>query len=409
MSAHSQVLLVGSEFFGDQFTIDPHGVQARMRAEAPVHEVHAPNGLRAWVISRYEDARAALTDPRLSKDTDLLRKAFEAQYDMAGLEAGFYMLFAPNMLNSDPPAHSRLRGLLAKAFNARRVAALRPRIEQVTDELLDAMAGEEVVDLVDALAFALPITVICEMLGMPAQDQATFRSWTNVLVSAAGPETIAPAAASMAEYFWQLIQAKRAQPGDDLVSALIEATDAGQRLDEGELMATLFLMIVAGHETTVNLIANGVLAFLRHPEQLALVRERPELLPNAIEEILRFDGSVTVATHRAVTEDVEIGGVTIPAGEIALIGLSSANRDSCQFADADTFDITRPTAGHLGFGHGVHYCLGAPLARLEGEIAFRKLFERFPNMRLAVAYDELAFRPSVLFHGPAALPVFLES
>jgi cytochrome P450 len=314
------------------------------------------------------------------------------------------------MLNSDPPDHTRLRRLVATAFTMRRVELLRPRVAEITEDLLAGLAGQDEVDLVDAFAFPLPVTVICELLGVPHADRDAFRAWSTTLVSAGEAETLAVAGRDMAAYLRQLIAAKRAAPADDMVSALVQAhEDDGDRLTEAELVAMAFLLLVAGHETTVNLIANGVLALLRHPDQLAALRGDPALLSGAVEEFLRYDGPISHATLRYTVEPVELSGVTIPAGEFVVVSLSSANRDGDRFPDADRLDITRAAGGHLAFGHGIHFCLGAPLARLEGQIAIGRLLDRFPGLSLAVDPDQLRWRNSTLLRGLESLPVRLSS
>jgi cytochrome P450 len=321
------------------------------------------------------------------------------------------------MLNTDPPNHTRLRKLVSKAFTARRVAGLRPRVEAITASLLDAIearlaAGEETVDLIEAFAFPLPVTVICELLGVPPQDQAQFRQWSNAIVSSEGePGSFRAAGEAMYHYFTKLVAAKRARPADDMVSALAVARDASERgdsgdsLDERELIAMLFLLLVAGHETTTNLIASGTLALLSSPAELERLRSDPSLLPGAVEELLRYANPLNHATDRFTLEPVEIGGVTIPAREWVLCATSSANRDPGRFGDPDRLDVGRDAGGHVAFGHGIHYCLGAPLARLEGEVAFGALLSRFPGLSLAADPSALRWRPSSLIHGLETLPV----
>jgi cytochrome P450 len=318
------------------------------------------------------------------------------------------------MLAVDPPDHTRLRRLVSSAFTARRIEALRPRIEQIATELLDAVEGRPEVDLIDAFAFPLPIQVICELLGVPAEDRDDFREWSNAVVagSQAGPK-LAPAIQAMVEYIRALLDERRRSPGDDLLSGLIQVRDAQDRLTEEELSSMVFLLLVAGHETTVNLIGNGTYLLLRDRadgggtawEELRADRS---LLPSAIEEFLRYEGPVETATFRIATEDVELGGVTIPAGDPVVVSLLSANRDADQFPDADLLRLDRvQSPSHLAFGHGIHYCLGAPLARLEAQIAFTALLDRHPGLRLAVPAEELRWRPGLLLRGLEELPVLL--
>jgi cytochrome P450 len=387
------------------FAQDPHVRNARMRAESPARQVLTKDGLPVWLITRYADARAALADPRFSKDFGRTQQVIDSKLRPEADRREFSTALAAHMLNMDPPDHTRLRKLVVKAFTARRVENLRPRIEEITAELLDGMADQSEVDLLDAFAFPLPIRVISELLGVDESRRDDFRVWTNTLVSSSDPDGSRAAAMQMAAYLTELIADKRERPGDDLLTALIETSEDEDRLGEDELIAMVFLLLVAGHETTVNLIGNAVLALLRHPEQLAALRADPDLVDSAVEEALRFDGPVNLATLRHTTEAVRLGDVEIPAGEIVLVSLSSANRDEERFGSPDEFDIHRSTNGHLAFGHGIHFCVGAPLARLEGQIALRRLVERFPSLQAARPLDDLSWRFSTLIRGLEALPV----
>jgi cytochrome P450 len=394
---------------GDGYFQDPLSVFARMREESPVTSVITPEGQRAWLITRYEDVRRALADPRLSKDWRKLR----SPGFVPDPSVGFLMA---HMLNADPPDHTRLRRLVQKAFTPGRVAGLRPRIEAITASLLDAMAaardadtaGDGVVDLITEFAFPLPMTVICELLGIPDGDREEFKSWSQVILSSTATfDEYRAAGGAMYGYFTKLLADKRAAPADDLLSALITARDSGDSLDEPELLAMIFLLLVAGHETTVNLIATGTLALLTHPSEFSRLRADPSLLPGAVEELLRFANPLNHATDRYAPESLEVGGVTIPAGEPVLVVTSSANRDPARFPDPDRLDVGRDASGHVAFGHGIHYCVGAPLARLEGEIAFGALLARFPGLSLALEPSQLRWRPSSLIHGLETLPVRL--
>jgi cytochrome P450 len=390
---------------GDRYFQDPLGVFARMREASPVTPVITPEGQRAWLVTRYEDVRSALADPRLAKDWRKLR----APGFQPDPEVGFLMA---HMLNADPPDHTRLRRLVQKAFTPGRVAALRPWIEQITAALLDEMAAaadaDGVVDLIPAFAFPLPMTVICELLGIPDGDRGKFKTWSQVILSSTATfEEFRAAGAAMYGYFTALLVDKRAAPADDLLSALITARDSGDSLDEPELLAMIFLLLVAGHETTVNLIASGTLALLAHPAEFERLRAEPALLPGAVEELLRFANPLNHATDRYAPESFELAGVRIPAGETVLVVTSSANHDPNRFPEPDRLDLGRDTSGHLAFGHGIHYCVGAPLARLEGEIAFGSLLARFPSLSLAADPASLRWRPSSLIHGLETLPVRL--
>lgn len=312
------------------------------------------------------------------------------------------------MLRSDPPDHTRLRRLVSKAFTARRVAELRPRVQEITDGLLDAIVPAGKAELVEDFALPLPVTVISELLGVPVADRDDFQRWTDSMILQ-GPEPPDPARVDQAwrhmrSYLTGLLQDKRARPGDDLLSALIATRDEEHQLDEDELIAMAFLLLVAGYITTVNLIGSGIAALLAHPDQLQMLREDPGLLPGAIEEFLRYDGPVSPGIARFAREDVVIAGVAIPRGATVLVASAIADRDPAQFPDPDRLDITRQDNGHLAFGHGIHYCLGAPLARLEGQIAVGTVLRRLPHLSLAVPASELRWRSGGL-RGPEQLPV----
>ncbi|GAA2317159.1 cytochrome P450 [Streptomyces kunmingensis] len=393
------------ERLDDSFFQDPQGLFARLRSSSPVTPVITTEGVRVWLVTRYEDVRAALADPRVAKDwvAHMTPEDFDINVDPV------QAYLDQHMLNLDPPDHTRLRRLVVKAFTPRRVAALRPRISAVTDELLDAMAdGPAQTELIEAFAFPLSVTVICELIGIPVGDRASFRAWSETLLSSRGTRKEARAAAvAMYEYFTGLVTQRRTQPADDLLSALIAARDSGDSLSEHELLSMMFLLLVAGHETMLNLITNGTLALLTHPGELKRLRDDPALLPSAVEELLRYANPLNHATERFTLEPVTIGGVTVPAKEWVMLASASANWDPTRFPDADRLDVDRDRSGHLGFGHGIHYCLGAPLARLEGEIAFGSLLARFPELRLAVPESVLRWRPSSLIHGLEGLPVRL--
>ncbi|MDC7341132.1 cytochrome P450 family protein [Streptomyces lydicus] len=385
--------------YGEDFTANPYKYYAKLRAQGPVHRVRVPNGPDVWLVVGHEAVRGALTDPRLSKNWRA-----SGQLGPAGEESALFT----NMLDADPPHHTRLRKLVAKEFTARRVEALRPRVQQITDELLDAMlaAPDGRADLVEALAFPLPMTVICELIGVPAMDREAFRGWSNELVAPTGEEAAYAATVAMSDYLVGLIEARRKDPGEGLLSDLIRTSDEdGDQLSREELVGTAFLLLVAGHETTVSLLSNGVRALLQHPAQLAALRADFSLLDNAVEEMLRYDGPVETATWRFSSEPVEIGGTLIPAGETILVALASASRDPERYSAADDFDITRDARGHAAFGHGIHFCLGAPLARLEARVALRSLLERCPDLALDVDPGALTWRTGMLIRGTEQLPV----
>jgi cytochrome P450 len=389
-----------AEQLGADYFADPDAVHDRLRARNPVAPVILPGGQRAWLITGYAEARAALADPRLHKNPP-------------GWSPGRDSIFAAmdaHMLNSDPPDHERLRRLVNKAFTARRVERLKPRITEITSALLDDMSTRREVDLLASFAVPLPVTVICELLGVPAADRDDFRAWTATILSdAASPAQYQADATAMIRYFMALLAAKRREPADDLLSALISVRDAGDALSEDELTSMAFLLLVAGHETTVNLIGTGMLALLLNPGELARLRADPSLLGGAVEELLRHTSPVNHATLRFTGEPSEIGGVLVPQGEVVLVSLSGADRDPARYRDPARLDLGRDASGHLAFGYGIHYCLGAPLARLEAEIAFAAVLERFGSITLAVPPSALRWRPSTLIRGLEALPVRLQA
>ncbi|GAB3682720.1 cytochrome P450 family protein [Saccharopolyspora tripterygii] len=392
--------------FDADFVSNLHSRYDEIRSDTPVQRMISPHGLKLWVITRYEDVKAALADPRLGKDFRRSREVIMSQIGDDGTRR-FNSAISEQMLNMDPPDHTRMRKLVVKAFTSRRIEALRPRVEEITAGLLDDMAGETEVDLLDAFAFPLPIQVISELLGVEENRHDDFRRWTNTMLDASDNETLAETNQAMTEYLFQLIAAKREHPADDLLTALIEVSEDEDRLSEIELVSMVFLLLVAGHETTVNLIGNGVLALLRDREQWDALVADPSLVTGAVEEALRFDGPVIHGTFRHTREPVTFGGVEIPAGEIVWVGLASANHDPEKFPEPERFDLGRDARGHVAFGHGIHFCLGAQLARMEAQIALRQLAERFPGLRGAGELDDVEWRFSTLIHGLQRLPVRL--
>lgn len=387
----------------------PHEVHAKLRADGPVQEIQMPHGLKVWLVTRYDEAKIALTDPRISKNILEGRRLFDT-HSPEGQEnrREVQQALTVHMLNMDPPDHTRLRKFVVKAFTARRIELLRPRVEEIAAELIAKMEDGSEVDLLEAFAFPLPITVICELLGIPIDNRDDFREWSNQLLSHGTPDQLAQAGAAMAGFIFQHVEAlAQAEPTDTFFSALVHASDDGDRLSREELVSMAFLLLVAGHETTVNLIGNAVLALLQSPDQLQILKDRPELIAGSAEEFLRFEGPVNIATFRYTTEPVELGEVTIPADEIVMVSLISANRDPERYENADQLDVTRNAQGHVAFGHGIHFCLGAPLARLEFDVALTALLKRFPNLELAAEPETLVYRDSTLVRGLHTLPVRL--
>lgn len=398
---------VGTGLFTEDYWTRSLEVTDALRAQAPVHRATLANQVRVWVIGRHEHARAALADPRLSKDAAGLNTIIRRQLADAGESTELSAMFSPHMLFSEGTSHTRLRRLVAAKFTATRIQRLRPRVEQVTAELLDALPMHHPADLVEHFAFPLPLTVICELLGVPDTERSSLREWTAALMDDL-PARVLPASRAMTRYFTGLVAAKRAEPGEDLLSALVQVSADEDRLTDDELMGTLFLLFVAGHETATNAISNAVRWLLADPSRWTALGRDPELVPAAVEETLRYDGPVRHATHRYTTEPVEYGGVLIPAGEVVLVSLLSANRDPERFGPrAHEFDPGRDARGHLAFGHGVHYCLGASLGRMEAVVALTQITQRFPHASLAVAEHGLHRQRSAIMGGHLELPVLL--
>jgi cytochrome P450 len=397
----------GAEIYTPDFRADPYPVYARLRAERPVVKVRTPR-FDSFLVTRYADARQALSDPRLSKD---LYRAGDTYLAVFGEKA---RQINTNMLNSDPPEHTRLRRLVTQAFTPRRIEAMRPEVEAIVERLLDRMVPLGHTDFVDDFALRLPLSVIGSLLGIPEADHEEILAGTQVIrtVGTGGrsPQedraAIGQAQERLHAYFTGLVAAKRREPGEDLVSALISSRDGDGRLSEAELVSSCFLLLFAGYQTTSDFLGNAVVALLTHPEELAELRADPDLLPDAVEELLRFDGSVPVSSFRFATEDLEIGGVQVPAGSIVTIVLSSANHDPELVADPDDLRLRRGDTPHMAFGHGIHYCLGTALARLEATTALRQVLLRLPDLRLDVPVEELQWLPAAsAFRGLLELPL----
>ncbi len=397
---------VSLDLLNEDLASNPYPDYARLREDAPVHRVQQGSGLEFLLITRHEDARAVLADGRFSKD---IRRA-ERALASAGIP-----VWDDSGLNTDPPDHTRLRRLVNRAFTPRRVERLRPHVEEITRMLLDVIAPRGRADLIEDVAFPLPVTVICELLGVPVDDQDGFRSWTRdrfAPLKAEGARGRAvQAIQATRRYLQELVARRRPQvrmelPADeqpDMLSALILASDQDRVLDENGVVGMMDSLLVAGHHTTVNLIGNGMQSLFRHPDQLQLLRERPDLLPTAIDELLRYDGPIERGSLRIATEDVDVGGVTVPAGSIVSVVTASAHRDPRSFPDPDRLDVARKDNHHLAFGAGIHLCLGAPLARVEGQVAIGQLLRRFPDIRLASAPEELTWRRTVILGGVTSM------
>ena len=391
---------------------DPFPHLADARARCPVQPVELPDGHDAWVVLDHDAARQALRDPRLSKDM-LAALARDGGVVAEGLPGP---AFARHLLAVDPPVHTRLRRLVGAALTSDRVAALEPAIRWRTATLLDRLETDartaEPVDLVDGFAHPLPFGVIGDLVGIPGEDHDHLRAWFRTLLTpgpgAPGPEVVT-ASDSIVAYLSALVAAKRRHPADDLLSALLAVEDEEDGLDEQELLSTTFQLIVAGHDTTTSLIGNAVVALLDHPEQRDELVAEPDLLAGAVDELVRFTAPVPHATFRMTTEPITLGGVDVPAHEQVLVSLAAANRDPGAFAEPDRLDVRRPAVRHLGFGHGIHHCLGAPLARLEARIALGALLDRFPDLDLAVPRADLRWSrgDGLVLRGLDVLPVHL--
>lgn len=391
-----------------EFKANPFPFYAQLRAEAPVYRttITLPTKHPVWLITRYADVAAALKDERFAKDRN--NALSQDQIRKTPWMPGIFKALEKNMLDMDAPDHTRLRGLVHKVFTPRLVEQMREQVQQLANELLDTAAKNKRFDLIEDYALPIPMTIISEVLGVPPQDRQNFHRWTKGLVSASHPIQMLwklPTFVRLLTYIRKLCQLRRNDPQDDLISALVEANENGDSLNDEELQGMVAILLIAGHETTVNLIGNGTLALLENPSQFDLLRTNPSLIKTATEELLRYSPPVEAATERYAREDITIDGVTIPRGEQVMAVIASANRDAIQFDNPDTLDITRENNKHLSFGQGIHYCVGAPLARLEGHIAFNTLLARMPNLRLAVPTESLRWRSGLTLRGLEALPV----
>lgn len=406
MTATEEELPLAFNPFDPEFKANPYPTYARLRAEDPVHE--SPLGF--LVLTKYADATALLRDPHGSSD-NTKSEAFHQLVDSGDID--------PEMANRrpflfmDPPDHTRLRGLVSKAFTPRSIEQLRTRAQELADELIGAMEGKDEVDVIADLAYPLPLTIISDMLGVPREDEARFRDWSHALARSLDPDFLLPpdvqaarekAIDEFADYFHELIEDRHRTPRDDMLTRLVEAEEAGDKLSESELISTCILLLVAGHETTVNLIANGVLAFARHPYQRARLQEDPSLIKSAVEEVLRYDPPVQM-TGRLAMEDIVLPSRTLPKDGFAITLLGAANHDPEQFPSPEDFDITRSPNPHIAFSLGHHFCLGASLARMEGQVALNAFVQRYD--RFEVAAGELTYKDNLVLRGLTALPVSL--
>ena len=398
------------DLYSPEFRAATYETFERMRRDDPVFAQPGIDGeTMIWFVTSHEEAVAVLLDDkRFVRDPALALPAEELDAFYAGAPPA--AAFIDNhMLNKDGDEHRRLRKLVTKAFTPRMVEQLRPRIQEIADELIDRVEARGEMELIDDFAFPLPITVIAELLGIPVEDRHSFRRWSNVLVTPAltpeDAESFATQAGEFVAYLQELFERRRSTPSDDLVSALVNVEEGGDTLNEQELSSMVALLIIAGHETTVGLIGNAVLALLQHPEQRAELERDPGRIAHAVEELLRYDSPVERTLNRWAATDVELGGQTIKRGDGVIVIVGAANRDSSRFTEADKLDLHRDDVKHLGFGRGSHYCLGAPLARVEAEIALTTLLRRLPGLRLAMSPEEFYWRPTPLFRSLAELRV----
>ncbi len=394
------------DLFAPDFKDRAYHLYQKLREQDPVHRITMPSRQTGWIISRYEDGIRLLKDSRLRKNPFSLFTLQEVQTFFPLHKKSF---FYRHLLNVDPPDHTRLRSLVQKAFAPSVIVQLRPRIQQIADHLLDPLLKKKEFDLIESYAFPLPIFVISEMLGIPKEDRNLFREWSNAFVTAINhPERNKQILDQMEEFYQylrNLLAERRKNLQDDLISALIQAGTEKNRLSEEEIYSMIFLLIIAGHETTVHLIGNGVFALLQHPEQWEQLRREPKLIHSAVEEFLRYMSPVEVTTNRWAAEPIQLHGKTIAKNDLVLISLASVNRDPTQFVDPEKLDLTREKNEHLAFGHGSHFCLGASLARLEGQIAIQTLLKRIPNFELAVEPKQLKWLPTMLMRGFQSLPI----
>ena len=395
--------------FSSEHKRDPFPFYASLRAETPVAQLTAPVFGELWIVTRHDDVVACLkASDRFVKDPRNAGAKYRKTMPR-WLPAGIRAL-EQNMLDTDDPSHRRLRTLVNQAFSRRHVEALRGRIETITDDLLSDIAQGGTVDLLKNFALPLPLTVICELLGIPAADRNKFHKWSSAFLSTTSDLKMLrslPSILALVRYLKRMSRARRNDPANDLVTSLVEAEEQGDRLNEHELVAMIVILMVAGHETTVNLIASGTLALLEAPEQKRRLVEEPALTSSAVDELLRFTAPVETATERYATEDMELGGAKIQRGDLVLAAIASANRDERKFSTPDDLDLSRNPNPHVAFGDGIHFCLGHQLARLEAEIAFTRLFERFPGLKLVKPANELVWRETPVVRGLQALPVVL--
>lgn len=391
----------------------PYEVIEQYRARGPIHHVIFPHGADVYLVVNYDDVLKLLNDPRVSKDGRRMTEMFarhtgppSERPPLEDQDFGFDEELTWHMLNSDPPRHTRLRSLVSKAFNLRRMEALRPRVEHFATVLLDRMADKEEVEMVSEFTLPMPIMTICDLLGVPSDDQATFRRWAIELVGAGQPpEVVERASEHVRAYALESIKEKRRNPGEDMISELVQGRE-DDKLTDSELVSMIFLFAVAGQVTSMHTLTNGIYSLLTHPEQAEILRNDQSLMPRATDELMRYDGGVGVTTFRFTREPIEVAGMTIPADQILALSVLGAHRDPTRYPEPNKLDVCRPGAlGVLGFGHGIHFCIGQPLAKIQSEVSFSQILTRYPKMRLLADPKELRWEQNTLLRGLITLPV----
>lgn len=403
---------VSIDFCDPSFIANPELTFRELRNISPIQQITFDDGFPIWLISTFEDVASVLRDPRFIKSPDNLRTSGnEPLKGKSERDTPAYILRRWHMLAKDPPQHTRLRNFAKKAFTPKIVAEMRPRIQQITNELIDQVCNKKRIDFIDDFAYQLPIIVIAELLGLPIEDREKIRKWSDVLietqVTEKNKQLINENSEAFANYLKNIFALRRKKPDNNLISAFLKLEENDDYMTEDELYAAIFLLIIAGHETTVNLISNGMYALLSHPDQFNLLKNNPELIHSAVEEMLRYNGPILTSTMRLAAEDITIKGITIKKGEGVLVLLSSANQDETKFNDSLRFDITRKKNKHLAFGYGIHFCIGAPLARLECEIAINTILNRLPNLKLDAESHSLEWRASNTIRGLKKFPVIV--
>ncbi len=388
---------------GEELISPLHALYDGLVIEGKPRKAHISANHSVWVVTRYQDARQILSHPGVSRDAEKAAALYTRRTGEKRTDVG--EVLSHHMLNVDPPDHTRLRGLVGKAFTSRHVESLHPYIEEVTQGLLDDIAAREQADLMADYSVPLTVSVICQLLGVPAADRDHIRSSWEMQADLLPHEDAEKLAHEQADYLQQLLKAKRSAPANDVFSDLVKAADESGDLSEQELIGMAHLLLMSGFETTMNMMGNAMVTLLTHPEELALLRAQPDLLPNALEEIVRHDSPVRASMLRFTSADVDLDDVTIPAGEFIVVSIQTANHDPSRFSDPERLDFFRNVDGHLGYGYGVHYCIGAPLARLESRLAIGRLLQRFPDLALAVPSRELQWLPVTFLRALVAVPV----